>query len=56
MTPLPPDEVRRCGICQREAEVMATVPMCGKRPRYALCHECLGDLTWSEYAEEVVPL
>jgi len=45
-----------CGICGREAEVMATVPMCGERPRYPLCHDCLEPIAWSGYAENVVPL
>ena len=45
-----------CGICGRQAEVMATVPMCGERPRYPLCNEHLADLAWSGYVEDVVPL
>lgn len=32
------DMSRFCGVCKRPAEVMATVPMCGERPRYPLCH------------------
>lgn len=46
----------RCGVCNRDAVAMATVPMCGERPRYPLCQSCLDDLLWSEYAEEVSPL
>lgn len=46
----------RCGICGREAEVVATVPMCGERPRFPLCHACLDDLTFSDFTEDVVPL
>lgn len=42
-----------CGICQRPAVWMATVPMCGQRPRYPLCEEHLDDLAESEYVEEV---
>jgi hypothetical protein len=47
--------VAPCGICQRPSEVMATVPMCGQRPRYPLCYECLSDLSYCDYAEDVVP-
>ena len=50
------DLIPACGICAFPAEVMATVPMCGERPRYPLCHDCLEDLSYSDYAEEVVPL
>lgn len=42
-----------CGVCSRPAVWMATVPMCGERPRYPLCEECLDDIAWCEYAEDV---
>lgn len=45
-----------CGVCQRPAEVMATVPMCGERPRYPMCWECFEDINSCDYAEDVVPL
>jgi hypothetical protein len=45
-----------CGVCKRPAEVIATVPMCGERPRYPMCWECFEPINWSGYAEEVTPL
>lgn len=43
----------RCGVCQRPAQWRATVPMCGGRPRYPLCEECLDDLAGADYVEDV---
>jgi hypothetical protein len=42
-----------CGVCGRPAEVVATVPMCGQRPRYPMCHECFEPINWNGYAEDV---
>lgn len=42
-----------CGICEGPAIWLATVPMCGERPRYPLCEGCLGDLMRSDFAEDV---
>lgn len=42
-----------CGVCGDPAEVIATVPMCGQRPRYPLCHECFEPINWNGYAEDV---
>ncbi len=40
-----------CDLClEREAEVIVTVPMCGERPKYKVCPECVGDL--GLYVEE----
>ena len=38
-----------CALCAnfgrvRAATVRATIPMCGKRPRYALCDQCMTEL------------
>ena len=49
--------LNQCRLCvelhnrQRPATVRATVPMCGERPRYGLCDDCLADI--SDYAEDV---
>jgi hypothetical protein len=43
-----------CGVCERPADFMATVPMCGERPRYKVCIDCLATL--GDYAEDVVML
>lgn len=48
-----------CQLChdsgeQAEADVYATVPMCGKRPRYPLCLTCYDDI--AAECEDVVPI
>jgi hypothetical protein len=40
-----------CGICGLPPAWLATVPMCGERPRYPLCSECLDDIV--VYAEVI---
>jgi hypothetical protein len=40
-----------CGICKNPAELTVTVPMCGERPRYPLCHECF--ISIAGYTEDV---
>jgi hypothetical protein len=47
------DLTARCGVCNNPAEVIATVPMCGRRPRYPMCHECFESINWAGYAEDV---
>ena len=43
-------EVPKCRLCidsnvpPAEADLFATVPMCGKRPRYPLCLPCYEDI------------
>jgi hypothetical protein len=46
-----------CGCCDvREADVIATVPMCGERPRYPICGECLDIIGYGDYAEDIEPI
>jgi hypothetical protein len=33
--------------------MIATVPMCGERPRYPICFACFEPIDWSGYAEDV---
>ena len=42
-----------CGVCGMPAEWMATVPMCGERPRYPICSDCLDPIAECGYAEDV---
>jgi hypothetical protein len=56
--PMPPDTAARppdlCGCCEmRSADIVATVPMCGERPRYPMCMDCAAPLVECGYAEEV---
>lgn len=53
--PVPAAELVRppCGVCQEPADVIATVPMCGERPRYPICFDCFEPIDWSGYAEDV---
>lgn len=44
-------EAPKCDLCGKEAEQRATVPMCGKRPRFWLCDRCLNDI--DAYVEDV---
>jgi len=46
----------RCQLCadmgrSTPAELLATVPMCGERPQYLLCPDCVEEM--GEYVEEV---
>ena len=45
-----------CGVCGEPADVIATVPMCGKRPRYAMCLDCWLPIEEAGYCENVVML
>jgi hypothetical protein len=50
-------EIPKCRLCMdsnvppAEADLFATVPMCGKRPRYPLCLPCYEDI--AEECEDV---
>ena len=44
-----------CELCaERDAELLVTVPMCGERPKYAVCTPCAPEL--GAYVVETEPL